>query len=200
MSCIAGHGEVNEISGTELLLEAGARRPFCGSGDPFGRSGSFFDGVFVRPRHAGSLVAPLDVRQAAGDYLPPFSLIDVANLLDSVSLLMGKPGGTYVFSNRQAYDDEQRFDLVRLWNWADHLGLRLEGSQPQSEEGGKVVKARPVDGYLASGRAAAAEFVRRVRPQRLVAIHTENAAASQDLLRGMPTEWVIPKYAEPVQL
>ena len=91
-------------------------------------------------------------------------------------------------------------DLLRLRNWADHMGLRLEGSQPQREEGGTVVKARPVDGYPTSGRAAAAEFVLRVRPQRLIAIHTENAVAREDLLRHMPTELVIPKYAEPIQL
>ncbi len=200
MSCITGHGGVNEIGGNKLLLEAGARRLFCDFGEPFGRSGSFFDGVFVRPRYAGSLVPPLDVCQAPGDYLLAFSLTDVADLLDIAYLLMGKPGGTYVFSNSQAYDDEQMVDLGRPWNWADHLGLRLEGSQPHREGGGTMVKAMPVDGYPASDHAAAAEFVRRVRPQRLIAIHTENAAASQDLLRGMPTELVIPKYTEPIQL
>lgn len=195
-----GQAGVNEIGGNKRLLEAGERRIFCDSGEPFGRSGSFFDDVFVRPLYAGSLVPPLGVRQAPGDYLLAFSLTDVADLLDITHLLMGKPGGTDVFSNIQAYDDEQRVDLVQLWNRTDPLGLKLEGLWPHREEGGTVVKAMPVAGCPTSNHAAAGEFVRRVRPQQLIAIHTENAAAREDVLRGMPTELVIPNYAEPIPL
>ena len=200
MSFITGHGGVNEIGGNKLLLEAGERRIFCDFRKPFGRSGSFFAGVFVRQGYGGSMVTPLDVRQSPSDCLLALSLTDVADLLDIKYLLKGKPGGTKVFSNSQACDDEQMVDVGRLWNWTDHLGLRLESLQPHREERGTVVKATPVAGYPASDHAAATEFVRRVRPQRLIAIHPENAAAWQDLLRGMPTEVVIPKHAEPIQL
>ncbi len=157
----------------------------------------------VRQRYAGSVVTPLDVRQSPGDYLLAFSLTDVADLLDIEYLLKGKPGGTYVFSNSQAYDDEQMVDLVRLWNWTDHLGLTLEGLQPHRDAGGTVVRVTPVEGFHASGHAAAAElaeFVRRVRPQRLIAIHTDNASAWQGLLRGSSTRLEIPEYAVPIQL
>jgi ribonuclease J len=157
----------------------------------------------VRQRYAGRVVTPLDVRQEPGDYLLAFSLTDMADLLDIEYLLKGKPGGVYVFSNSQAYDDEQMVDLVRLWNWTEHLGLTLEGLQPHRDGRGTVVKVTPTEGYHASGHAAAAEleeFVRRVQPRRLIAIHTENAQAWQELLRGTSIELVIPRHAEPIRL
>jgi hypothetical protein len=203
MSFIASHGGVNEIGGHKLLLEAGELRIFCYSGKHLGRCGSFCEGVFVRQRYAGSLVPPLNVRQAPGDCLLTFSLTDVADLLDIECRLTGKPGGTCVFSNRQANDDEQMVDLGRLSNWTDQLGMRPEGLQPHREERGTVGKATPVDGYPASGRAAPAEpdeNVRHGRPRLLIAIHTENVAGWQDRLRGMSPELVIPECAEPIQL
>ena len=157
----------------------------------------------VRDRYAASIVTPLDVRQAPGDFLLAFSLTDMADLLDIEYLLKGKPGGAYLFSNSQAYDDEQMVDLVRLWNWTAHLGLTLEGLEPHRDERGVVVKVTPVEGYHASGHAAAAElaeFVRRVQPRRLIAIHTENAPAWRDLLHGASIDLVIPSYAEPIRL
>jgi mRNA degradation ribonuclease J1/J2 len=66
-----------------------------------------------------------------------------------------------------------------------------------------VVKVTPVEGYHASGHAAAAElaeFVWRVQPRRLIAIHTENAPAWRDLLHGASIDLVIPSYAEPIRL
>ncbi|MCJ7512436.1 MAG: hypothetical protein MUO23_05640 [Anaerolineales bacterium] len=157
----------------------------------------------IRARYAGSVVAPMDVRQAPGDFLLAFSLTDLADLLDIEYSLKGKPGGVYVFSNSQAYDDEQMVDLVRLWNWTEHLGLTLEGLEPHRDSKGAVVKVTPVEGFHASGHAAAdelVEFVRRSRPKRLIAIHTENPAAWHGLLRGMPTQLILPEYATPIPL
>jgi ribonuclease J len=157
----------------------------------------------VRTRYAGTMVTPMDVRRAPGDYLMAFSLTDLADLLDIEFLLKGKPGGVYVFSNSQAYDDEQMVDLVRLWNWTQHLGLELAGLEPHRDAAGAVVRVTPIEGFHASGHAAAkelGEFVRRVRPSRLIAIHTENPTLWKDLLRGTDVELVIPQYAAPISL
>jgi len=157
----------------------------------------------VRERYASVLITPMEVRRAPGEYLLAFSLTDVADLLDIEYLLKAKPGGVYIFSNSQAYDDEQMVDLVRLWNWCAHLGLTLEGLEPHRDARGVVVEVTPVEGYHASGHAAAAElreFVRQVRPRRLIAIHTENADGWRALLHGTEIELVIPQYAEPIRL
>jgi hypothetical protein len=42
--------------------------------------------------------------------------------LDLDFLQGGIGGGVYIFSNSQAYDEEQKVDLVRLWDWTQRLG------------------------------------------------------------------------------
>lgn len=56
MSFITCYGGVNEIGGNKILLEDGERRVFFDFGKPFGRYGSFFDGVFVRERASRGLL------------------------------------------------------------------------------------------------------------------------------------------------
>ncbi len=77
-----------------------------------------------------SIAGPRQVTAHPGEVILAFSLTDVADMLDLQLLLGGKPGGIYLFSNSQAYDEEQMVDLVRLWNWAEHLGLQLVGLEP----------------------------------------------------------------------
>jgi ribonuclease J len=157
----------------------------------------------VRERYAASMLTPQDVRRQPAGCLLALSLTDMADLLDIEYLMQGKPGGAYIFSNSQAYDDEQMVDLVRLWNWTQHLGLTLHGLRPDEKRGGRVVSLTPVEGYHASGHAGASElveFVRLARPQRLIAIHTENPARWQALLAGQDIELVLPEYAETIRL
>jgi ribonuclease J len=153
----------------------------------------------VRDRYERIIIGPRDVSAHPGEALLAFSLTDVADMLDLQLLLRAKPGGVYLFSNSQAYDDEQMVDLVRLWNWTEHLGLSLVGLQPAARGlRGEVTQVVPVPGFHASGHAGQAElvqFVRDVCPRLLIPIHTEVPHMWADLLRGMDMQIQCPTYA-----
>ena len=158
----------------------------------------------VRDRYRGSILGPREVTAHPGEFLLAFSLTDVADMLDLQLLLGSRPGGIYLFSNSQAYDEEQMVDLVRLWNWTEHLGLRLVGLEPAARGSrGEVIKVTPVVGFHASGHAGQAElvqFVRDVRPKVLVPIHTEAPRLWPELLHGLQVEIRYPAYGVPVDL
>ncbi len=157
--------------------------------------------TWVRERYRSSTHSPEDVAREPGDYILAFSLTDAPDLLDLQLILRGTPGGLYVFSNSQAYDDEQKVDLLRLWNWTKHLGLKVVGLVPRFGERGEVTEVVPEPGYHASGHAGSdelVEFVRRVRPRTLVPIHTERPDLWADLIRGTGVRVVIPEVGRPI--
>jgi ribonuclease J len=158
----------------------------------------------VRERYAGIIVGPKDVTAYPAEVLLAFSLTDVADMLDLQLLLGARPGGVYLFSNSQAYDEEQMVDLVRLWNWTEHLGLKLVGLEPSARgPRGEVTQVRPVPGFHASGHAGQEELVRLVRdvrPGLLIPIHTEAPQLWADLLGGAGVRIESPTYAKPIHL
>lgn len=151
----------------------------------------------VRARYADRLHGPLEVRRDPGAYLLAFSLTDMADMLDLDFLMGGQGGGVYVFSNSQAYDDEQKVDLVRLWNWAEHLGMEMVGLRPARwDEQGRVLEVETVAGYHASGHAGQeelVEFVLRARPRALIPIHTDVPERWHELLKGTDIEVRLPE-------
>ncbi len=153
----------------------------------------------VRARYPSSRCGPQQIRKSPGDYLLAFSLTDIVDLLDLQFLLGREAGGLYLFSNSQAYDDEQMADLMRLWNWARHLGMRVVGLETRTIHGRQEIVPQP--GYHASGHASEAdlvEFVKTVRPKALVAIHTELPQRWRDLLRGTSIGLFLPEMGRPV--
>jgi ribonuclease J len=158
----------------------------------------------VRDRYRESISGPAEVTAHPEDFLLAFSLTDVADMLDLQLLSEARPGGIYLFSNSQAYDEEQMVDLVRLWNWTEHLGLKLIGLEPTARGlRGEVTQIAPVTGYHASGHAGQAELVqlvRDVRPKVLIPIHTEAPRLWPELLRGVDVQIRYPAYATPIDL
>lgn len=158
----------------------------------------------VRSRYRSAMIGPRDVARHPGDYLLAFSLTDVSDMLD-LQLIMGdRPGGAYIFSNSRAYDDEQMVDLVRLWNWTEHLGLELIGLTPRSKGArGEVVELVPAPGYHASGHAGTkdlTELVRQARPRTLIPIHTERPEAWTSLLDRTGINIMLPETGRAISL
>ena len=158
----------------------------------------------VRERYRGIITGPRQVTAHPGEVILAFSLTDVADMLDLQLLLNGRPGGIYLFSNSQAYDEEQMVDLVRLWTWTEHLGLRLVGLEVSARgRRGEVTQVTPVPGFHASGHAGQAELVRLVqdvRPKVLVPIHTEAPHLWSELLRAMEIQIQVPAYAQALSI
>jgi ribonuclease J len=123
------------------------------------------------------IVRAENVSEKPGDFILADSLWDLNDLPD----LEGISGGVYLFSNSRAYDDEQKADLDRLRNWVRWLGLELIGDPDD-----------PHSPCLhASGHACGdelAEFVRTVKPEILIPIHTEHPEWWEEKLTGIGIE------------
>lgn len=158
----------------------------------------------VRERYRSSIAGARQVTANPGEVILAFSLTDVADMLDLQWLLGRDPGGIYLFSNSQAYDEEQMVDLVRLWNWTEHLGLRLVGLEASGRgPRGEVTEVTPVPGFHASGHAGQAELVqmvRDVRPRLMIPIHTEDPRQWHELLGADAPTIHVPSYAQPIPL
>ena len=163
--------------------------------------------TLVRRRYAQRMVNHLIVAKNPGDYILAFSLTDIADMLDIAAVMGSRAGnasrGIYLFSNSAAYDDEQKVDLERLWNWVDHLGLRMIGlERPTRNEGGALVVRQP-PGFHSSGHAGQQdllEFVRTVAPRTLIPIHTEHAELWPGLLSGTGIKIIMPQFFKPIVL
>jgi ribonuclease J len=127
----------------------------------------------TREQWRAPIVRAENVSEKPGDFILADSLWDLNDLPD----LKGISGGVYLFSNSRAYDDEQAADLDRLRNWVRWLGLDLIGDPDD-----------PASPCLhASGHASGdelAEFVRAVKPEILIPIHTEHPEWWEERLKG----------------
>ncbi len=158
----------------------------------------------TRQAYAGKLLGPDEVKAHPGEYILAFSLWDMADLLDVEHILGKAPGGVYIYSNSKAYDEEQKVDLVRLWNWIHHFEMEPVGlTVTARDRTGRVVEVDVVSGYHASGHASGPElleFVKAVRPQVLIPVHTEEPGWWVDQLKGTGIPVLLPTYAQPLQV
>jgi ribonuclease J len=135
------------------------------------------------------IVRAENVSAKPGEFILADSLWDLNDLPD----LEGIAGGAYLFSNSRAYDDEQKADLNRLRKWVDWLGLELVGDPDDP--------ASPA--LHASGHACGdelAEFVRTVKPEMLIPIHTEHPELWEENLRGSGVMVVRPEWGKGIPL
>lgn len=158
----------------------------------------------TRQMYAGSLVSPDEVKANPGDYILAFSLWDMADLLDVEHILGEAPGGVYIYSNSKAYDEEQKVDLVRLWNWTQHFGMKPVGLEVVARDRtGRVAEVDVVPDYHASGHANGPELLQLVKtvcPKVLIPIHTEQPQWWVEELAGTGIQVEIPVYARPIYL
>lgn len=129
------------------------------------------------------------VSEKPGDFILADSLWDLNDLPD----LEGISGGVYLFSNSRAYDDEQAADLDRLRNWVRWMGLELIGDPDD--------KNSPT--LHASGHASGdelAQFVRTVKPEILIPIHTEHPEWWEEKLKGSGVEIRKPEIGKSISI
>jgi ribonuclease J len=129
------------------------------------------------------------VSETPGDYLLADSLWDLNDLPD----LEGISGGVYLFSNSRAYDDEQAADLDRLRNWVRWLGLDLIGDPDDPDS----------PALHASGHACGdelADFVRAVKPDILIPVHTEHPEWWEGRLKGSGIEIRKPEVGKSISI
>ncbi|MBN1439039.1 MAG: MBL fold metallo-hydrolase [Anaerolineales bacterium] len=137
----------------------------------------------TREEWRAPIVRAADVSEKPGEFILADSLWDLNDLPDLERI----SGGVYLFSNSRAYDDEQAADLERLRAWVRWLRLDLIGDPDDPSS----------PALHASGHACGeelADFVRTVKPETLIPIHTEHPEWWEGVLKGSGIEVRIPRY------
>jgi len=123
----------------------------------------------VYSRYGSRCVEPGELKKNGGDYVLCFSFWDINELIE----IDPDPGAVYIYSSSEAFDEEQRFDIVRLRNW-----LKLFQMQPvgvPDTQTGKPLEAEK--GFHASGHITGPdllELIGMINPQVVIPVHTEN--------------------------
>ncbi len=96
------------------------------------------------------------------------SMYDLPCLLDLLPCR-----GAYIYASSEAFEEEQKYDFIRLYNWIRHLGLKLYGFRITKKK-----KEPKFDEKLhASGHASEEELIRAVEkadPDKIIPVHTNH--------------------------
>jgi ribonuclease J len=122
----------------------------------------------IYDRYEHKSVGPKELKVNGADYVLCFSFWDVNELIE----IDPAPGAVYIYSSSEAFDEEQRIDIMRLRNW-----LNLFGMQPVGVPDARTGKVNESErGLHASGHIAGPdllEIIRTINPQFVVPVHTE---------------------------
>ncbi len=136
------------------------------------------------------VVGPREVGAAPQRFVLCFSYYDLPELID-----VAPPGGTYIYSSSEAFNEEMHLDLDRLRHWLRHLGLAFAGEPPRRDGTGGD------PGFHASGHIhgpGLVELVETIDPQLLIPVHTERP---EFFRQHFPHRRVLfPRIGEPVRL
>lgn len=123
----------------------------------------------VYAKYEERCVEPQEVKKNSADYILCFSFWDINELIE----IDPEPGAVYIYSSSEAFDEEQKFDIVRLRNWLNLFQMQPVGVP--DVETGKVADAEK--GFHASGHITGPnllELIGIVNPQFVIPVHTEN--------------------------
>ncbi len=113
---------------------------------------------------------PRAIAEEPRHYILCFSYPDMSNLLD-----IKHKGGTYVYSNSEAFNEEQVVDFRRLDNWLKLFRLKVRGFSMA----GEGEKDEPIfdKRYHASGHASLddlVEVIKEIGARKVIPVHTED--------------------------
>lgn len=141
-------------------------------------------------RYANQKVTAKDIGKNPGQYLLCFGYYDLNELP-----YIGVEGGVWVQSFSEPFNEEQRIDDARLNRWLQRFGFCRYPKQNGSDEDTAPLHV--------SGHASGDELrqvVDTIRPQTLIAVHTEQPQAFVSLLRGMCPRIVLPGTGKEIRL
>jgi ribonuclease J len=141
---------------------------------------------FILQEFAPFVLHHHQVRARQAEIILCFSFWDMKHLLD----IAPEPGGCYIYSSSEAHNEEQAIDMRRLYNWITLFGLHPIGFKLVKDADG-TLRPRNVPGFHASGHMPGndiLEWVRRIRPEMLLPVHTEHAEQFDKALDGTGTK------------
>ncbi len=138
-------------------------------------------------------LTPQEIAASPGQFIICFSLTDLPNLID-----IQPKSGVYVYSNSEAFAEEQEFGFERLHGWLEHYGIGTVGLAMRKEGDRMVPEFQK--GYHASGHASAddlMDLVRRIDPEIVIPVHT-TAPEMFERLEGMRV--IVPQRGRPIDI
>ncbi len=137
------------------------------------------------------VVAASDVAAAQDEFILCFSYYDIHELID-----IQPGGGTYIYSSSEAHNEEMHIDLDRLRAWIRHFGLRFAG-EPAGRDGRGGQPGLHASGHIHG--PGLVEMVEAIRPQALIAVHTESPDWFRSRFEGR-VPLIIPQPGETILL
>lgn len=123
----------------------------------------------IYDRYEQRCVKPQDLKNNGADYILCFSFWDINELIE----IDPEPGAVYIYSSSEAFDEEQKFDIVRLRNWLDFFQIKPIGV-PDADTG-KPPEAEK--GLHSSGHISGPDLldlIEAINPQFVIPVHTKN--------------------------
>lgn len=136
-----------------------------------------------------NVVDPDDIAAEPDEYLLCFSYWDMIKLLD-----MELDGGTYIYSNSEAYDLRQTDNLRKLMNWVELMGLQCRGLAMVEGE------LEFEEGFHSSGHISPGDLwrlVKAISPDHVVPVHCADPQGFADLC---PVPTIIPENGRTIDL
>jgi len=133
----------------------------------------------IHRHYSEKIISPADIRENPKGLILCFSYWDANDLID-----IAPRGGTYLYSSSEVFDEGGATDMRRLANWIDHFGIKGIGL-PREELNWEIPEDEK--GYHSSGHACGEDLldlIRRINPQILIPIHTEDPGYFVENLRG----------------
>lgn len=153
---------------------------------------------FIMSAYGTKYRRPERVSENLGHYILAFSFFDLTQMID-----IDMPGGAYIYSTCEAFNEDMMADVWRLNNWLSRLKMRSVGfhivpdkANPESAEI-KFAKGYHASGHLAKDEVA--EIIARVKPGCVIPIHTEHPKKFQELVSG-DTRLIVPELGKPISL
>jgi ribonuclease J len=153
---------------------------------------------FIMKDYAERRRKPTEISGSLGHYILAFSFFDLTQMID-----IDMPGGAYIYSTCEAFNEDMMADVWRLNNWLNKLKMRPVGFHIEADEcNAESAEIKFDKGYHASGHLSKDEIagiIERVKPGAVIPIHTEHPEDFQDLISG-DTRLIIPKTGQMIEL
>jgi len=136
------------------------------------------------------LISYENIYNDPSSYILCFSFWDFNELID-----IQPKEGIYIYSTSEAFDEEQRIDLIRWKQWLDHFNLKAFGF-PDTETG----KVREEEkGFHASGHMNGKDILwlnETINPEVVIPVHTRNPGFFQENIKGKKV--ILPPKGVPI--
>jgi ribonuclease J len=128
------------------------------------------------------------IRENPGKYILMFSFWDANELIDLSTTKGNLPNSTYIRASCEPFSDEMEIDEQKLMNWLDKFGVSYE---TEVKNGKVFFKRAHVSGH--ASRPELKKLIIRIKPKKLIPIHTLKPQEFSKMFKGSEIEVVLPE-------